>query len=132
MKQIPKAVLTLVLLVVIGLLTGCGKSSLEIGMVETNLPGRWEASYTTFTGTKTDKIRADAGQALILEYEVNVDKGDLSIEVNHQDAGALWDVVLQEDVEDTVVLALEQDGPYAITIEGDNTGGSFDLSWELE
>ena len=116
----------------IGLLAACGPSSLEIGMMETNLPGRWEASYMTFTGTKADKIQADAGQTLILEYEVDVDKGDLSIEVKHPEAGALWDVVLQEDAEDTVELALEWAGPYTITIEGDNAGGSFDLSWELE
>jgi hypothetical protein len=114
------------------LLAACGQSSLEIGMVETNLPGHWEASYTTFTGTKADKIRADAGQILILEYEVKADKGDLSIELNHSEAGTLWDVTLQENAEDIVKLALEQDGPYTITIEGENTGGSFDLSWELE
>lgn len=114
-----------------GLVAACGQSSLEVGMVETNLPGRWEASYTTFTGTKVDTIRAQAGQILELAYEVKVDKGDLSIKVGRRDRGALWDASLQEDAKDTVEIALGQDGPYTLIVEGENAGGSFDLYWEL-
>ena len=100
-------------------------------MVETNLPGRWEANYRTFTGTKLDTIRADAGQTLHLEYEVTVDKGDLGVEIVGQEDEILWGMSFKEDAEDIVELGLEQDGLYTIAIEGDNTGGSFDLSWEL-
>lgn len=132
MRRTQINLLTISLLVVIGLITGCGQSSLEIGMVETNLPGRWEASYATFTGIKVNRIQADAGQILTLEYEIQVDKGDLSIAVSHEENEALWDVSLREDAKDTVELTLEQDGPYALTIEGDNAGGSFDLSWEVK
>ena len=114
-----------------GLVAACGQSSLEVGMVETNLPGRWEASYTTFTGTKVDTIRAQAGQILELAYKVKVDKGDLSIKVGRHDREALWDASLQEDAKDTVEIALGQDGPYTLIVEGENAGGSFDLSWEL-
>lgn len=114
------------------LLTACGQSSLEVGMMETNLPGRWEARYVTFTGTKVDTIRAQAGQTLILEYNVEVDKGDLSIEVDRHEREAIWDVSLQEDADDTVQIALDQDGPYTIVVEGDNAGGSFEFSWELK
>jgi hypothetical protein len=114
------------------LLAGCGASTLEIGMVETNLPGRWEASYTTFTGTKLDTIRANAGQTLVLEYEVTVDKGNLGVEIIGQEDEILWGMSFKEDAEDSVELGLEQNGPYTIAIEGDNTGGSFYLSWDLE
>lgn len=69
---------------------------------------------------------------LILEYEAQVDKGDLTIAVSHEENEALWEVSLREDAKDTVELTLEQDGPYALTIEGDNAGGSFDLSWEVK
>jgi hypothetical protein len=119
-------------LLLVALMAACGQSSLEVGMVETNLPGRWEASYTTFTGTKVDRIRAKAGEILLLEYEVKVNKGDLSIEIGRSEGDSLWDVSLQEDAKDRVEFALGQDGPYTITIKGDNAGGSFNLSWELE
>lgn len=125
------AIWSAIALVLVGLVTGCGQSSVEVGMVETNLPGRWEASYSTFTGTKLDSIPAQAGETLLLEYEVEVNKGDLSIEIRHSEGGSLWDVSLQEDADNRVELALEQDGPYTIAIEGDNAGGSFRLYWEL-
>lgn len=44
----------------------------------------------------------------------------------------LWDVSLQQDAKDSVVLILEQGGPHTIAIGGDNAGGGFDLSWKLE
>ena len=110
----------------------CGQSSLEIGMLATHLPGRWEANYATFTGTKEDTIRADAGQTLILDYEVKVDKGDLSIEVIRPEGGPLWDVSMQESGQDRVEISIGQRGPHTIVIKGDDAGGSFDLSWALE
>ena len=132
MIDIQKIRLGILLLVVISIGIGCAQSSVEIGMVETRLPGRWEASYATFTGTKRDTIRAEAGQTLVLEYEVEVDKGELHIALEPQDRGALWDVTFEKGAADTVELALSQDGPYALTIEGDNAGGSFALSWQIE
>lgn len=126
-----KAVWAAIALVLVGLVAACGQSSVEVGMVETNLPGRWEASYSTFTGTKVDSVRAQAGETFLLDYEVEVNKGDLSIEIRHSGDGSLWDVSLQEDANDRVELDLEQDGPYTIAIEGDNAGGSFSLSWDL-
>jgi hypothetical protein len=118
-------------LLLASLVAACGQSSLEIGMVETRLPGRWQASYVTFTGTKVDTIQAQAGQTLMLEYDVQVDKGDLSMEVSRDDREAVWDMSFQEDAKDAVEVALDQDGPYTISLAGDNAGGSFDLSWAL-
>jgi hypothetical protein len=101
-------------------------------MVETHLPGRWEASYTTFTGNKTDTIRASAAQTLVLDYEVEVDKGELTIELRRHEGGPLWDMSFQEDAADSVAIALPDTGPHTLAIEGEGAGGSFDLSWELE
>jgi hypothetical protein len=117
--------------VCLGLLVACGKSSLEVGMIETKLAGRWKASYVTFTGTKEDTIRAQARQILELQYDVKVDKGDLSIKVGRHEREAMWDASLQEDAKDTVEFVLGQGGPYTIVVEGDNAGGGFDLSWKL-
>lgn len=114
-----------------GLVAACGRSSLEIGMVETNLPGRWEASYESFTGTKEDTIRAQDGQILELAYDVQVDKGELAIKVDRHDREALWEASLQEDAKDTVEIALGQDGPYTLIVEGHDAGGGFALNWEL-
>jgi hypothetical protein len=121
-----------VALVLGGLLAACDQSSYEIGMLETHLPGRWEASYQTFTGTKENTVRADAGQTLVLDYQVRVDKGSLSIEIIRPEGGPLWSVSLAEDGEDRVEIAIGQRGPHTIAIEGDNAGGRFELAWSLE
>jgi len=120
--------LVLIAIVVIG----CVQSSLEIGMVETHLPGHWEASYTTFTGAKVGKIRAGANDTIILDYSVEVDKGNLSIEIRDEQTGVLWDTVLDRDAGDCVKVAGDGDGPVTITIEGDGAGGSFNVSWEVQ
>ena len=124
--------LAIALLLISGLLAGCAQSNLEIGMVETNLPGRWRASYATFDGTKTDRLEADAGQTLVLDAEAEVDKGNLTIEVRDPDDRVLWDLSLEQDGEESMELVLEQTGRYGIVVEGDNAGGSFNLTWELE
>jgi hypothetical protein len=117
--------------VLISLLTACGQSTLEIGMVETNLPGRWQASYATFTGTKFDTLQAEAGDTLTLEYDVQVDTGTLTLEIRSPRNRLLWDTSLQDNADDTVNLTLEQAGSYTISIKGDAAGGAFALSWEL-
>ncbi len=119
-------------LLLASLLAACGRSTVEIGMMETTLPGSWEASYRTFSGTKRSTFGADAGETLVLDYEVAVDKGTLSLRVENPDGEDLWDLSLEESEADTVELSLDEDGRYTIVVEGDATGGGFDLSWELE
>jgi len=122
----------LALVMLLGLISACGQSSLEIGMVETHLPGQWDARYTTFTGTKMDRIRAEGGETLRLEYQAEVDKGRLDIRIEDPAGEALWEVSLQEARQDSVEVVIEEDGRYAIAIEGSDTEGSFDLSWTVE
>ena len=116
----------------VGFLVACGQSRIEIGMVETHLPGQWEANYRTFTGTKTDRFRAEAGQTLLVEYSAQVEKGRLDFRVQRPGGELLWEVSLQEGGQETLELDIETGGRYAIVIEGNNTGGSFVLSWSLE
>ena len=123
--------LTLFLLLA-GLLAACGRSTVEIGMMETTLPGSWEASYRTFSGAKRNTFGADAGETLVLDYKVVVDKGMLSLRVENPDGEDLWDLSLEEEAADTVEVPLNTDGRYTIVVEGDATGGGFDLSWELK
>lgn len=124
--------LALFMVTVTALPAGCGQSRTEIGMVETNLPGRWRATYQTLTGAKVDTLTADAGEALVLSYDVQVTKGELSIEVRQPGDEPVWDVSLKDDAQAVVELDIQQDGRHRIVVEGDNAGGGFDISWELE
>jgi NADPH:quinone reductase-like Zn-dependent oxidoreductase len=132
MYRLPRAAFLISIILLAGLLAACEADRVAVGMRETNLPGQWQATYTTFSGTKVDTFRADAGQSLVLDYETEVDKGSLSIQVENPDDEVLWDVAFDEGGADTIRVDLNQDGRYAIVLKGEDAGGSWDLEWELE
>ena len=132
MDKLQRAFFFISTILFVGLLAGCAADRVAVGMRETNLPGQWQATYTTFSGTKADTFPADAGQTLVLEYETEVDKGSLTLQVESPDDEVLWETALEEGGADTVRVALNQDGRYAIVLSGEDTGGSWDLEWEIE
>lgn len=107
-------------------------TTIRLGWLESNLSGHFSASYVTFTGRESRWVQANAGETLALTYDVEVTKGTLAIKVEAPDDRVLWDGSFSEDVQGSVELALEQDGRHSIVVDGDSTGGSFRLSWELE
>jgi len=129
-KQTIGLLLTALMAAVI--LAACGFSTVQIGMLENHLPGMWQASYATFTGTKTDSFRADTGQTLFLKYDVQVEKGTLDIQVKNPDGELVWDGDMQKDESGTAQVALKQPGRYNLLIEGQDAGGSWDLNWDVQ
>ena len=115
-----------------GGLVGCGRTTVRIGWLESNLPGRFSASYVTFTGSESRRVQVDAGETLVLTYDVEVTRSTLAIRVEAPDDRVLWDRSFPGDAQGSVELPLEQDGWHSIVVDGDSTGGSFRLSWALE
>jgi len=113
------------------LFAGCGQSNVQVGWTECTLSGHWQASYVRFSGAETQILCAQTAQILTIEYEVDVNKGDLTIVLMDQLDEILWDIYLQEDAHETVKVPLPQAGRYALIVQGNDTGGGFDLSWEL-
>ena len=132
MDKLGRTAFLISIILLAGLLTACEADRVAVGMRETNLPGQWQATYTTFSGTEVDTFSVDAGQTLVLEYETEVEKGSLTIQVENPDDEVLWDTSFDEGDADTVRVDLEQDGRYAIVLIGEDTGGSWDLEWEIE
>jgi hypothetical protein len=125
------AVVTLML--ISGLLIGCGGrySSLKVGWVGSNTPGKYAYQYKRFSGIERKTFRADAGEAFALDYEVDVDEGTLALRLVSPDGETRWEQVFEEDIDESIMVTLEQDGRYRIEIEGNDTKGSFDLEWEI-
>jgi hypothetical protein len=115
-----------------GGLVGCGQTTVRLGWLGSNLPGRFSASYLTFTGAESRRVRADAGQTLILTYDIDVAKGTLTLQVEAPDSSVVWADSFPRGLRGSAELPLEQDGSYAIVVHGDNAGGSFLISWDLE
>ena len=135
--------LTTALLVVAGLFVGCGaRSSLRIGWLESGRPGHVTARYRTFSGVERKSFRAKKNEAVEIDYEVEVEKGTLTLSVVDPDGETVWEETFEETQGDGGAsrtsfsgdYALEpvpQAGRYKLRIEGDQTGGRFDVSWDV-
>ena len=122
--------LALALLLMTSLLAGCGSSTVKVNWVGSSGPGQMGYRYTTFDGVERKTFRAEAGQTMTFDYDVTVEKGALVLKVGDPDK-VLWEETFREDAADTITLTAPQNGLYTIRIEGQATGGSFDLSWSV-
>jgi len=141
LKKAP--VLSLALLLVSALTIGCGaRSSLRIGWLESGGPRHKTARYRTFSGVERASFRVEEGQTVEIDYEINVEKGTLTLSVTDPDGEIVWEETFEEAVGDGgepelsfrgehALEPVAQTGRYKLRIEGDRTGGSFDLSWEV-
>jgi hypothetical protein len=113
-------------------LAGCGSSSLKVGWRETSSLKQKQAQYVTFDGTQTKTFHAEAGQTITLEYKVTVEKGSLTLKLVAPGGESLWEETYHENGEDAVSVTMPDDGRYTLRIEGEETGGSFDISWSMQ
>jgi hypothetical protein len=90
------------------------------------------AFYAAFSGTKVRTVQAGSGESLVVEYGAIVNRGTLTVSVEDPDGGVPWSVTLDKDAEDAVALPLEQPGRYALVVRGEDTAGSFHLTWRVE
>ena len=124
--------LTMALLVVSGVLAGCGgRSTLKIGWRGSDARRRKWANYVSFSGVERASFRAQAGEVIRLDYDVEVEKGSLTIQLLDPDGEAAWEKTFEEGDADEVVVRVSQNGRYRLHIEGNETGGSYDVSWEI-
>jgi len=132
MKHFCKTLFIFLAVVAVVTLAGCAQSEVRIKCQGTNMPGHMAYRYDRFTGdAETHNVSVKAGQTLVLTYDVVVNAGTLSIQVDGPDNETVWEIALQEGAQDTVELALEEGGQYCVVVMGKKTGGSFDVSWEL-
>lgn len=129
MKKIK--LLALTLLWIAGLLVGCSNSSVKLGWVESSSLKHITARYASFNGVERKMFRAEAGQAISITYDVIVEKGALVIKVMDPDGKILWEEKFREDTADIVILKSTQEGFNTMHIQGQETRGSFYISWNV-
>ena len=129
MRKIP--LLTLVLSLMAGLLVGCDSSNVKISWSELSSSRQKNVSYASFNGMEQKTFRAKAGQAISLDCDVTVEKGSLLIKVVDPSGIVLWEETFRENTADTVTVIAPRNGFHTIRIKGQETGGSFDISWSI-
>jgi hypothetical protein len=140
MKTHLKTLSILIFLAVI--LSACGEASLHlgklkigevrIGMFETRGPNHMAYSYTTFSGHESAPVELGSGQLLTVDYQVQMTKGNLSIEIQSPQNELLWQKNFESDASDSIELQPQEAGQYFIIISADSAGGSFDISWRTK
>lgn len=132
LNRMQRALVLAMTVLLLGGLAGCGRSRIQLGWVASDQPGHFVASYTLFSGSEARAIGARAGETLIVDYDVTVDKGALTISVEGPDHRMLWMVSLDRVADGAVQLPVKQPGRHIIVIRGAETGGTLDLAWEIE
>ena len=109
-----------------------GGSTVEIGMVENSGFNNTEARFETLRGRKVRQETLSTGETLVLDYDVTVDKGTLTLMVEDPSGESVWETEVTDSAADQVEIVAAEAGNYDIIVEGDDAGGSYDLSWTLE
>jgi len=116
-------------LMILIVLTAC---TIKVGWVSINFGNRFSASYRRFDGKQVDRIRIKPAETLILNYEVEVNKGALTLQMINPQGDLIWTEKFLEDEESQFVFTAETGGIYKVIVMGEQTGGSFKLDWVIE
>lgn len=122
----------LFLIVVLGLiLAGCSTSSYRQNMAGTNWGNEMKYTYTTFDGLETSRLSASSGQTIELDYTCEVTKGKLSLQVTDPDDKVVWQVELSENEIAEADIPVATTGTYKLEVRGQQSGGMFDIAWQV-
>jgi hypothetical protein len=107
--------------------------SVRVGYVGSNIGNHSDFSYTTFTGTDVNTFSVNDGETLTLNYDVEMDKGVLTISLLEKQSGNLvWDKSFETSEVDQVSFEDLASGKYQIYFEGQDAGGGYDVEWVIE
>ena len=118
------------LLVVV--LAACTTMQAKVAWTGESAPGKMTYSYEKFTGIERENIAGEEGKTLILSYDIAVNDGRVFIQVMDPQNQVLWSIIVKSDTADTVELPLNFTGEYPLIVRGENTSGSFDISWVVQ
>ena len=104
----------------------------RFGMAGSNLPGHISYSFRSFSGFESNAAYIEEGQSLYMDYEVELERGSLSIQIETADGKLVWEKNLDESAHDQVEISVEQPGSYAVYVKGSGARGSFDVEWEVK
>lgn len=121
-------VVVLVSLLVMVLLSACATRVNYTGKKEV---GQYAYTYDLFTGNEYSEMLINSGEALRLKYDIVVEQGLLRLKLYDPDGAVIWNPEFTQSSGESIKLDITQPGIYKLVIEGENTKGSFDISWVI-
>jgi len=122
--------LGMILLFVFGC-KGSDSSSVRIGFVGSNYSNHMDYEFSTFTGTESNKFKAQKGDLIKPTYDVTLTKGKITIELISPTKELVWKKDIQQNEQGMTEFVLEESGWYTFLVTGKAAGGSFYLSWDV-
>ena len=127
----------LILLILSGFyMSSCTFNKIKLGdvrmMYGSNEDGHIAYTFSTFSDFEHGNVEASEGQIISFSYQVNIERGILNLEWQDPDGVVLWQKSFTEGDIGLTDIAVESSGLYSIIIQGKNSGGDFDVSWDLE
>lgn len=114
-------------------LLGCsGESSLKKGWIETSGLSHSRVNYNYFDGVERKTFRAQSGETIHLDLEVEVDEGSLAVQLLDPQGELMWKETFQDDAQETVSIAAPEGGRYQIRLEGEAAEGGYEFSWDTD
>lgn len=131
MKKHKRVLAVLGMLIISLSLHACGTQNLRIGWREYNTRNSRNARYVTFDGIQKKTFRVDGNHTMNLRGDIEVKKGTLQVKVVNPSGEQVWKQNFQDNDQFTTTIDLTESGLYQLYFEGFDTGGSFDISWEI-
>ena len=122
-----KKVLLAAVLISALFLSSCSRT--QVGWVATNLDNTFEASYRRFDGQEVETYQLESGKSFSLSYDIEVNEGSLTLELVNPEDEPVWEESFSENAEDVFEFTPETTGRYRLRVIGDDTRGSFELTW---
>ncbi len=94
-------------------------------------PGHAAATYRLFTGEEAWTETLQPGDTFVVEYDVAIKEGVLSIAVTGPSGADVWRVNLGEDTASSESFEAEATGDYRLSVRGLNAVGGYDVSWQI-
>ncbi|SDF46154.1 hypothetical protein SAMN04488542_11146 [Fontibacillus panacisegetis] len=121
--------LGILVLIIVTLLAACNERVVFMGF-SSSTKNKIEASYKLFTGTDEKKVSLKNGQTLAIDYQSKVEKGELTIKLYDPDNQLLKDLSTNKSGNEKI--GVDKDGIYRLEITGNNTKGSYELTYKIE
>ena len=119
------------LVVVLGFLLVLTACNFRQGWVEVTLSDRIRATYSLFDGQNGTNVELASGEVLTLEYDIEITKGDLTLQIINPDKVVIWEESFNENAAGNTSITAEIEGVFQLVEIGEMTGGGFDLHWEI-
>jgi hypothetical protein len=103
-------------------------ASVRVGWTSSVSSHQYTANYATWNGDTSLPIAVQEKQVMF-SYRVRIDKGALTIKVQDPQGKTVWETTLHQTEVGNRILSTPRTGSYKLVVEGQSTGGSFDIRW---